>query len=146
MGILVKTVGIFKAWTPRVRLGAVIFCRKYGNFGEKYANFGQKCGSFGGEHPGICWEKLFLGENVGILVKTVGIFKGCTPRIRLGAVIFCGKYGNFGGKRMEFGSKMWDSGGEHPGIHGVEFFWGEKVGILVKTVGILMKMLGFSKL
>ena len=36
---------------------------------------------------------------MGIFVQTVGIFKACTPRIRLGVVIFCGKYGNFGGKR-----------------------------------------------
>ena len=76
----------------------MIFCGKYGKFGEKGWNLGQKCGNGGGEHPGICWEKLFLGENVGILVKTVGIFIAWTPRIRLGGAIVGGKYGNFGEK------------------------------------------------
>ena len=36
--------------------------------------------------------------------------------------------------------------GEQPAVHGEKFFLGGNVGILVKTVGILMKVLGFSKL
>ena len=60
--------------------------------------FGSKMWDSGGEHPGIHGELFFLGEKVGILVKTVGIFKAWSPRIRLGAVIFCGKYGNLGEK------------------------------------------------
>ena len=69
-----------------------------GILGGKGWNLGQKCGNFGGEHPGIHGEEFILGEKVGILVKTVGIFKGCTPRIRLGAVIVGGKSRNFGEK------------------------------------------------
>ena len=114
------------------------FCGKYGNFGEK-------CGNFGGEHPGIRGEEFFWGENVGILVKTVGIFKAWTPRIPLGAAIVGGKYGNLGGKWWNFCEKCGKFGDDHPGIHGEKFFLGEKVGILVKTVGILMKIMGFSK-
>ena len=62
----------------------------------------------GGEHPGIHGEEFILGENVGILVKAVGIFKACTPRIRLGAVGFLWKMMEFWGKMLEFGSKMWE--------------------------------------
>ena len=99
----------------------------------------------GGEHPGIHGEEFILGENVGILVITVGIFIAWTPRIRLGAVIVGGKSRNFGQKGWNLGQKCGNFRGEHPGIHGEKFILGEKVGILVKTVGILMKMLGFSK-
>ena len=90
------------------------FVENMGIWGEKWWNLGQKCGNFGGEHPGIHGEKFFLGGNVGILVKTVGIFKACTPRIRLGAVGFLWKSWEFGGKMMGFGSKMWEFWGWAP--------------------------------
>ena len=73
---------------------------------------------------------------MGILVQTVGIFKGCTPRIRLGAVGFLWKMMEFGGKN----DGIWV---KNVGIVGVSTqesmgrssFWGKKWEFWLKLLG-----------
>ena len=96
---------------------------------------GQKCGIFGSKHPGVRGEEFFWGENVGILVKAVGILMKTLGFSKLGhhesaweLWDFCGKYGNFGGKMMEFGSKMWEFWGSAPRSPWGEVLFGGKCG------------------